>query len=159
MERALVKLAAWSSGLLLVLAVSGDVIAEATSTDAAEISASVESFHRALARGDRTAALTLLAPDAVILESGHSQMRTEYEREHSSEDIAFARATTTDRSPLTIQREGNVAWATSTSRTTGNCNGRQIDNAGVELMVLTKGESGWRIRAIHWSSRQFKPSK
>src|SRR4029453_13278214 len=82
MERALVKLAAWSSGLLLVLAVSGDVIAEATSTDAAEISASVESFHRALARGDRTAALTLLAPDAVILESGHSDRncRSDFDR-------------------------------------------------------------------------------
>jgi hypothetical protein len=32
----------------------------------------------------------------------------------------------------------------------------KIDSAGVELMVLTKGDSGWRIRAIHWSNRKTK---
>lgn len=116
--------------------------------------AAVEGFHQALLRADRAAALALLSPDALILESGESQTRAEYEREHLAEDIAFASTTKTDRSPFVIRQEGNVAWTTTTSKTTGTFQGRKIDSAGVELMVLTKDESGWRIRAIHWSSRK-----
>jgi hypothetical protein len=46
--------------------------------------------------------------------------------------------------------------AIATSKTTGTFNGRKIDSAGAELIVLTKGDSGWRIRAIHWSNRKAK---
>lgn len=142
-------------GLLLFFAV-GDIIGQTPSAEVAEVEAAVEGFHQALLRADRAAALALLSPDALILESGESQTRTEYEREHLAEDIAFASATKPDRSPLIIRREGNVAWTTATSKTTGTLQGRKVDSAGVELMVLTKDESGWRIRAIHWSSRREK---
>jgi ketosteroid isomerase-like protein len=142
--------------ILLVPFWANDIIAQVASADTGGISATVEGFHHALQQGDRAAALKLLAPDAAILESGESQTRVEYEREHLDEDIAFARATTTDRSPLNIQQNGNVAWTIATSKTKGTFKDRQIDNAGVELMVLTKGDSGWRIRAIHWSSRKTK---
>src|SRR6266545_7845574 len=145
--------------LLLLVLPPRDIIAQVVSTDRAAIVAAAEGFHRALAQGDRAAALALLAPDATILESGHLQTRAEYEREHLGEDIAFARATTTTRSPLAIQQEGNAAWTTATSRTTGTFNGRKIDSTGVELMVLTKGEAGWRIRAIHWSSHEAKEKR
>jgi len=73
-----------------------------------------------------------------------------------AEDIAFASATKTERSPLIVRQEGNVAWTIATSKTTGTFQGRKVDSAGVELMVLTKDESRWRIRAIHWSSRKEK---
>jgi ketosteroid isomerase-like protein len=142
--------------LLLLALPPRDIIAQVVSTDRAAIVAAAEGFHGALAQGDRAAALALLALDAAILESGHLQTRAEYEREHLGEDIAFARATTTTRSPLAIQQEGNAAWTTATSRTTGTFNGRKIDSTGVELIVLTKTESGWRIRAIHWSSHEAK---
>jgi ketosteroid isomerase-like protein len=142
--------------LLLVALLPRDIIAQVASTDAAEITAAVEGFHRAVVHGDRAAALALLAPDAAILESGHLQTRAEYEHEHLGEDIAFAGATTAERSPLKIQQEDNVAWTTGTSKTTGTFNGRKIGSRGVELMVLTKTESGWRIRAIHWSSHDSK---
>ncbi len=144
--------------LLLPLRPS-DIIAQVVSTERAAIAAIAEGFHRALVQGDRAAALALLAPDAAILESGHLQTRAEYEREHLGEDIAFARATTTTRSPLAIQQEGNAAWTTATSRTKGTFDGRKIDSTGVELMVLTKGESGWRVRAIHWSSHEAKEKR
>ncbi len=140
--------------LLLPLQAS-DISAQVVSTDAG-ITAAVEGFHRALEQGDRAAALALLAPDAAILESGESQTRAEYEHEHLGEDMAFARATTTERSPLIIRQDGNVAWTTATSKTTGTFKGRKIDSTGVELMVLSKSESGWRIRAIHWSNRTTK---
>ena len=53
------------------------------------ITATANGFHDALGRGDSAAALNLLAPDAVILESGSAQTREEYAREHLAEDIAF----------------------------------------------------------------------
>jgi len=143
-----------ASGVLLFAV--GDIIAQTDSADLAEISATIERFHRALVQGDRAAALALLAQDAVILESGEAQSRAEYEREHLAEDIAFARTTTTERSQLKIQRHGDAAWATAASKTTGTFNGRKIDSIGVELMVLTKDDAGWRIRAIHWSNRKTK---
>ena len=143
------------AGLALLVAV-GDIIGQTGSADPAEISATVERFHRALVQGDRAAALDLLASDAVILEGGEAQTRAEYEREHLANDIAFARTTTTERSQLRIQRQGDAAWATATSKTTGTFNGRKIDSVGVELMVLTKDDAGWRIRAIHWSSHSNK---
>ncbi len=142
----------------IVLALVGlsprDIIAQVASTDAAGITAVVERFHRALRQGDRTSALALLAPDAAILESGESQSRAEYEHEHLGEDMAFARATTIARSPLKIQQDGNVAWTIASTHAQGTFNGRIIDNMGVELMVLTKQEGEWRIRAIHWSSHK-----
>jgi len=143
--------------LVLLLPIPArDIVAQSLSTHAAEITAAIEGFHRAIVQGDRSAALGLLAPDAVFLESGESQTRAEYEREHLGEDIAFARATKTEHSPLKIQQDGNTAWVVGTSKTTGTFNDRKIDSVGVELAVLTKGDSGWRIRAIHWSNRKTK---
>lgn len=144
----------WVVGVLLLPFGVGDIIGEAPSADTAEIQAAVEGFHNALVHGNRAAALALLSPDALILESGEFQTRAEYEREHLAEDIAFASATKTERSPLIIRQQGNVAWTAATTKTTGTFKGRKIDSAGVELMVLAKDKSGWRIRAIHWSSQR-----
>ena len=135
---------------------SAKLSGQAAAPAAEEISATVERFHRALADGDRAAALRLLAPDAIILEGGEAQSRAEYEREHLAEDIAFAHATKTDRSQLQVEQKGDAVWITTKSKTTGTFNGRKIDSVGVELIVLTKGEDGWRIRAIHWSSHSNK---
>jgi hypothetical protein len=51
---------------------------------------------------------------------------------------------------------GDVAWATSTSVARGEFRGRPINSAGVELMVLRRTPEGWRIAAIHWSSRALR---
>ena len=154
LKTAFLNLRCWFFGLLLPFA--GNIVAQTPSADTAEVQAAVESFHRALIQGERAAALTLLSSDALILEGGESQTRAEYERHHLAEDIAFVGATKTERSPITIKREGNVAWATATSKTTGIFHGRKIDSSGVELMVVTKDSAGWRIRAIHWSSHEAK---
>lgn len=155
MKGARLNLRLWLAGLALLFAV-GDIIGQTGSANTAEISATVERFHRALVQGDRTTALALLASDAVILEGGEAQTRAEYEREHLGADITFARTTTTERSQLKIEQKGDAAWATATSKTTGAFNGRRIDTVGVELMVLMKDDTGWRIRAIHWSSHSNK---
>src|SRR5205807_182941 len=126
----------------------------ANEKETAEVLSAVHSFHGALTRGDGRAALMLLAQDAAILESGSAQSREEYAREHLGEDIAFAKAIQTTRTNETVRHEGNVAWTTATTQTTGTFNGRKIDSTGVELMVLTKQDGEWRIRAIHWSSHK-----
>lgn len=113
----------------------------------------VDRFHRALAAGDSAAVLALLAPDAVILESGGMETPAEYRSHHLPGDIAFAQAIRRERSPIRVKIEGNVAWATSTSTTVGEYRGRAINSQGAELMVLRRDPTGWRVVAIHWSSR------
>ncbi|MGH8676157.1 MAG: YybH family protein [Burkholderiales bacterium] len=110
-------------------------------------------YHEALARGDSVAALRLLAPDAVILESGARETLEKYRAHHLQQDIEFAKAVPSQRGPLQVTVSGDVAWATSTSVIRGTYRNRPIDAAGAELMVLSRTATGWVIRAIHWSSR------
>ena len=123
-----------------------------TAPDREAIATTVTAFHDALAKGDRKAALALLAPDAQILETGHRETREEYESRHLGSDIEFAKAVPSTRGALIVRQEGNVAWTTAAGRSKGAFKGRNIDAENAELMVLTKTEDGWRIRAIHWSS-------
>lgn len=128
--------------------------AASAETDSAAVATAVESYHTALATGDSVAALALLAPDAVILESGGVETRAEYRNHHLPGDIAFARAVRAERTPVRATVRGDVAWAWSTSVTQGEYRGRPVNSAGAELMVLTRGPDGrWLINAIHWSSR------
>ena len=123
-----------------------------TAPDREAIATTVTAYHEALAKGDRGAALALLAPDAQILETGHRQTREEYESEHLGSDIDFAKAVPSTRGALIVRQEGDVAWTTATGRSAGTFKGRPVESENAELMVLAKTERGWRIRAIHWSS-------
>ena len=130
--------------------------ASAPANDSAAVAAVVHEYHQALASGDSTAAMALLAADVVILESGGMETREEYRSHHLQSDIAFARAVTSDRGPIAVEVRGDVAWAASTSTTRGQYRDRTINSAGAELMVLTRTPDGWRISAIHWSSRNVR---
>lgn len=122
--------------------------------DSAAVARTVAAYDAALQAGDSAAALALLAPDAVILESGGVETREEYRSHHLQGDIAFARAVRTESQPPRVIVRGDVAWAWSTSATQGTYRERAINSAGAELMVLTRSADGrWLIRAIHWSSR------
>jgi ketosteroid isomerase-like protein len=125
----------------------------ATPADSAEVAATVDRFHRALAAADSAGALALLTGDVQILESGGTEDRAEYRSHHLSSDIEFARAVPSRRAATAVRVHGDVAWATSTSTTEGTFRGRAINSAGAELMVLVRTPEGWRIAAIHWSSR------
>ncbi|MDQ3696808.1 MAG: DUF4198 domain-containing protein [Gemmatimonadota bacterium] len=131
----------------------------AQSADSAAVVGVVERYHRALADGDSATALALLAPDAVILESGGFETRAEYRSHHLPGDIQFARAIRSDRGPVRVSIRGDIAWASSTSTTQGEFRGRAINSAGAELMVLSREPDGWKIRAIHWSSRSRRPAQ
>ena len=60
-----------------------------------------------------------------------------------------------DTSYAGVVVRGDAAWVSSTSSTTGEYRGRQINSRGAELMVLSREPDGWKIRAIHWSSRNL----
>ncbi len=126
--------------------------------DSAAIVAAIDNYHDALSKGDSARALTILADDAVVLESGGIESRSEYRSHHLSSDMAFAKAVKSVRSPLTVIVDGNTAWTAGTSTTVGQFNGRAINSAGAESMVLTRTRDGWKIRSIHWSSRNRRPA-
>lgn len=127
------------------------------STDSAAVAAAVAAFHAALRAGDSAAALAWLAPDATILEAGGSETVPEYRAGHLPGDIAFTQATTTEPGQVRVRVLGDVAWAASVSRVHGEFRGRAIDSDSAELMVLVRDAAGWRIAAIHWSSRRRAP--
>lgn len=137
---------------------AGSLPTGGTASDSSAVARVVEQFHRALEAGDSASALSLLAPDAIILESGGVETRQEYRSHHLPGDIAFARAVRSERGPMRVTVQGDAAWGTSTSTTVGSFRDRAINSAGVELMVLTRSEGSWRIRAIHWSSRARRPT-
>ena len=128
----------------------------ALQTDSADVARTVATFHHALAAGDSAAALGLLAPDVIVLESGNAQTRDEYRSGHLGADMAFARAVPRERSAITVQVEGRTAWAWSTALAQGTYREREINSRSAELMVLRRTEAGWRIVAIHWSSRALR---
>ena len=128
-----------------------------THGDSADVVATVERFHAALTAGDSAGAMALLVPDAIILESGGVETREEYRSHHLPGDIAYARSMKTTRKPVRVTVRGDAAWASSTSSTTGESRGRAVNSAGAELVVLLRTAEGWRISAIHWSSRAIRP--
>jgi len=120
--------------------------------DSAAVAAVVDRFQQALAEGDSATVLSLLAPDAVILESGGMETRDDYRAHHLPADIEFARALRSVAAPMRVVVRGDAAWAVSTSTTQGDFRGRAINSAGAQLVVLSRESDGWKIRAIHWSS-------
>ncbi len=122
----------------------------------AVIQAVVESYHKALESGDRESALELLSNDVVVLENGHVETAEEYFSHHLAADMEFSAAMV--RKPNVVQAtvEGNIGWVISTSTSKGKFRGREIDSTGAELMVLRKEKGRWKIRVIHWSSRNNK---
>jgi uncharacterized GH25 family protein/ketosteroid isomerase-like protein len=125
----------------------------AHASDSAAAVATVEQFHRALANGDNLAALALMTDDVVVLESGGFETRAEYRSDHLGADIEFARATRSERRVRNVTVRGDAAWVSSTSSAQGEFRGRAVNSMGAELAVLVRTPSGWRISAIHWSSR------
>ena len=125
-------------------------------TDSAAGVETVRAFHKALEAQDSVGALALLVTDALIAESGGLETRDEYRSHHLPGDMAFASAVSRISTLSQLRLVGMTAWVMSTSETKGTYRENAIDSRGVELMVLTKEEGGWKIAAIHWSSRRAR---
>jgi ketosteroid isomerase-like protein len=120
----------------------------------ADIQAVVEGFYGAMRKGDTAAAMSLIAPDAVFVESGRLETRAEYESNHLPLDIEFESKVAGKRAPLRVTFEGNTAWVIATTEYQGEFQGGPVDFVSAQLMVLTRDSGNWKIRSIHWSSRR-----
>jgi ketosteroid isomerase-like protein len=138
--------------LTLILAASVPLAAQPAGDEAA-VRAVVSGFHSGITTGDAAKVMALVADDALFLEAGTVETRSQYEKDHLPGDIAFEKGVKIKRSPIRIVIVGDAAWATCTSEYQGTFQGRAIDSLGTELMVLSRSSGSWRIRAIHWSSR------
>ena len=145
----------WS--ILVICSIMTVTSLEARQSDSATVVATIERFHGALGAGDSLAALSLLAEDAVVVESGGIQSRSEYRSHHLAADIGFARAITRELGRVSVVVSGDVAWASSTSTARGTLRDREINSTSAELAVLSRRGDSWVIRAIHWSSRRSNP--
>jgi ketosteroid isomerase-like protein len=114
----------------------------------------VTRYHKALAAGDSVSAQVLLGDDVVVLENGYFESAEEYLSHHLPADMAFASSVPSERGTIRVTLGGDVAWATSISRSIGEFRGKKVDTIIAELMVLSRAEGEWKIRAIHWSSRR-----
>jgi len=134
--------------------VPGGSAVHAQNSEKAAVVAVVEAFHAALAAGDSITALSHLADDVIILESGGTEDKSHYRSGHLAGDMRFAQAVPRQRGEITVTIAGDVAWAHATSITQGRMGEREINSQSAELMVLARAGETWKIRAVHWSSRQ-----
>lgn len=113
----------------------------------------VDRFHAALRKGDGKAALALMATDALVYESGHvEQGKAEYQAVHLDADMEYSRAVTEVTTARSGHSSGGFAWIASEGRTSGSFEGKPVDRATTETMVLRRAAGQWRIVHIHWSS-------
>jgi ketosteroid isomerase-like protein len=118
----------------------------------ADIVAVVNAFYGAITAGDNAAAMRLIAPDAVFVESGKIETRAEYEMNHLPADIDFEKQVKAVRGPARVTFQGtDTAWVISRAEyDEGNPEKYII----TQLMVLTRNADGWHIRTISWSTNQ-----
>ncbi|MBA3670002.1 MAG: nuclear transport factor 2 family protein [Sphingomonas sp.] len=120
---------------------------------AAKAAAVVDRFHAALEAGDGKAAMLLLADEALVFESGHvEEGKAEYQALHLDGDIAYLRGVKDRTLSRTGRAAGKLAWIATQGQTSGTYNGKPVDRASTETMVLRRIAGQWRIVHIHWSS-------
>ena len=123
-------------------------------TSEAELIALVESFYGAMKSGDTAAAMHVIAPDAVFLESGGLETRAEYEANHLPADIEFEKAVSGKRGPWRVTIEDDAAWMHAITEYQGTFKDAPVNFVSAQLVVLAREAADWKIRSIHWSSKR-----
>ncbi len=130
--------------------------AQASRTDSAGAVAAVAQFHAALKDADSVRAVSLLAEDVMILESGAIQTRSDYLGHHLGADMKGSAGSKAERSVVRVSLAVGSAIVVSRSITPPTGAEGNTGSEMAELMVLSKTANGWQIRAVHWSSRKRK---
>jgi len=117
--------------------------ATTSAQDSTAVVGAVDEFHAALMAKDTVDAMALLAPEAVVLEGGHLETRSEYAGGHLSADMEFLSGMKRQIVTRTIRIEGDLAWVSTTSHMAGEYYGKSIETNGAELMVLSRHNDGW----------------
>ena len=114
----------------------------------------LNSFHSALNSGDKQIVMAALSPDVLIFESGGAERsRAEYASHHMMSDMAFLAQMERDEIGQNATEQGDTAWIVTESRIYGHYKEKDIDIVSTETAVLKRGEDGWKIVHLHWSSR------
>lgn len=133
----------------------GTAHAQASRTDSTGALAAVEQFQAALAGGDSTRAVSLLAEDVLILESGAIQTRSDYLGGHLSADMKAAQGSKGVRTVIKATVIGDAAYIVAKTVTPpSGTDPAATGSESAELMVLSRSSGVWKIRAVHWSSRR-----
>jgi ketosteroid isomerase-like protein len=133
---------------------SGRLQGQGARPDSAGAVATVARFHAALAAQDSVRALSLLASDVLVLESGAIQTRAEYLSHHLGADMKAMQGAKGVRSLVRVTMLGDAAYVVSKTATPANNADGSNASEMAEIMVLSRTGDGWTIRAIHWSSRR-----
>lgn len=144
------------TSLMLAGWLPGAAGAQTVRTDSAGAVAAVVQFHAALQAADSARATSLLAEDAVILESGAIQTRSEYLSHHLAADMKASVGSRAQRTVVRVSLFGNSAIVVSRSVSPPSGADGNTGSEMAELMVVSKSTTGWQIRAVHWSSRRRK---
>ena len=142
---------------LLVLAfglMGGLAPVRAQRSDSTAAVAAVEQFHAALAAADSARAVGLLSDDVLILESGAVQTRAEYLGGHLGADMKASQGPKGERTVLKVTIVGDAAYVISKTVTPPTGAQGSTGSESAELMIVSKTPTGWKIRAVHWSSRR-----
>lgn len=122
-------------------------------SDSTEVVETVERFQTALVERDSTTVDELLLSDALILEGGGRETKTEYFGHHFGADASFLNKMNREVENRQVRVEDKIAWVSTKSRLHGTYDGDSLALSSAELMVLRHTSEGWRIAAVHWSSR------
>ena len=140
--------------LALVIAAATVAGAQAPRADSVAAVSAVEQFHAALAAADSARAVSLLADDVVIMESGAIQTRAEYLGGHLAADMKGSAGPRGERTVTKASVVGGAAYVVSKTVTPPSGAQGSTGSELAELMVLSSTATGWKIRAVHWSSRR-----
>ena len=145
----------WIVALSLV-AIAGSVQAQSRPApgDSAAALSVVEQYEAALAAGDSTKAVSLLADDLLVMEAGAIETRAEYLAHHLGADMKASAGPKGERTVVRVSIVGDAAYVVTKTVRPGTGAQGSTGSELAELMVLSKTSAGWKIRAIHWSSRR-----
>lgn len=136
---------------LILMSLHGTVALAASAAD--DAANTVHVFHAALKRGDSATALAQLSADALIYESGFSETRNAYVSHHLDADMAFAKDVRRIVKSSQVQCSDTLCVVMQESETTGSYKSKAVKSIGVETTVLQRDGDTWKIRHVHWSSR------
>jgi hypothetical protein len=141
----------------VILALVASTTGISTLSHAADAKQALDSFHAALAAGDKAKALELLAPEVAIYEAGFvERSRDEYANHHLQGDMAFAKSSARKVLKQTERTDGNTAIIWAETETKGTSRGKELHVLGTETAILEKKGDSWAIVHVHWSSRKAK---
>jgi ketosteroid isomerase-like protein len=130
-------------------------VQEDIAADTAAVKAVVDAFYGAMKTADKMAAMALIAEDAVFLEGGRLETRAQYEANHLPADIEFEQAVAGNRTSMEVKVDRDAAWVIATTDYRGQFENEPVNFTSAQLMLLTRQDSNWKIRSIHWSSRSL----